>query len=404
MRLSLAILALALLSAQAPPAASVEDEAAHAERIRAEAEARAAHLQRATRRFVELGYDLEQGLAEVESLAMGDEYDASLALSDVMLAPNPFARWRQERRDEESKLDTVLEVVDPLFEGMGWLGQPAPHRAEIHYARGVLMMRRGKQDANGELRDRSEREYQAARALAGPGELRESAVYNMGVGLLEEAEGVRLEIPEVRQKLGLQPLPPTQPQVPPAMPGQGDDEPPDPIEVARGFYLGAREHFVERLRLDWRDEDTRANVELIQRRLKELDEIEQQREEQQQDEPQDQQSSDDSQDQDSEPSEDSDQQQDPSQEEPRENEDEGRPEEDEPSEEPEEPEEAEQPEEPQDEGERDAPKPPPEPEERLLTREEAQRLLERLEELEEEAEKIRLQLRDNRKVPVKRDW
>jgi len=44
----------------------------------------------------------------------------------------------------------------------------------------------------------------------------------------------------------------------------------------------AKEHLVERLRADWRDEDTRANLEWIQRRLAELEEIERQREEQQQ--------------------------------------------------------------------------------------------------------------------------
>ena len=367
-------------------------------------------LEAALLRASEFEGDLGEGIERVETLAMAGDYDTSLALSELLLAPNEFARWRQDARSADGKLNTILELVDPLFEGMGWLGAPEPHRAELHFARGVVLMRRGKQAADGSLRDESATEYLAARALAGPGELREDSVYNLGVGFLEEAEGVRLEIPEVREKLGLPALPPTQPPAPPqgapAAPPAPEEEPPDPLELARGFYLSAREHFVERLRLDWRDEDTRANVELIQRRLKELDEIERQREEQEQE----QESEENDPNQESEQSEDgenSDQQdeQDPDQqEEPQDSE----PEESENSEEEEEPAE-EKPEEPHEEegeseGEEKEPQQPAEPQERLLTREEVQRLLEQLEKIEEEAEKVEAQLRDKRKVPVRRDW
>ena len=47
---------------------------------------------------------------------------------------------------------------------------------------------------------------------------------------------------------------------------------------------------------------------------------------------------------------------------------------------------------------------PAEPSEEFLTREEVMRLLERLEDIEEEAEKVEAQLRDSRRRTVTRDW
>jgi Ca-activated chloride channel family protein len=191
----------------------------------------------------------------------------------------------------------------------------------------------------------------------------------------------------------------------PAAPGTGaqPEEPPDPLELARGFYERSLEHFVERLRIDWRDEDTAANVELIQRRLRELDEIEQQREEQEQQQEQEQEGEEpqENEEQDSDEQEESEQGE-PSEQDPNEQQ--------EPQDgEPEDPSEEEQQEpEPQDgEGEESAPPqdpPPGEPEERVLTREEVMRLLDQLEQIEQEAEKIQERLRDRNRVPVKRDW
>jgi len=346
------------------------------------------------------GGNLSDGLAEVAALTLADKYDESLVLSESLLAPSSFLAWRHQQKAGDTLLDPVLTFVEPGLDWLGLMGPPAAHRAEVHYARGVLLMRRGKVDADGALRDASASEYESARRLAGPGELRNASIYNLGVGWLEEAERVRLEIPEVRQKLGLPELPPTAPTTPAGPPADDAEEAPDPIEVARGFYLQGREHFTERLRIDWRDQDTRANVELIQRRLRELDEIEQQREEQEQE----QQDSEDEQD-DSEESEDGEESEEESEEEK-----EGDPsEEEQPQDEPGEEEQPEEPEEPEPgEGEEpeEAPATPPpgEPEERTLTREEVMRLLEQLKKIEAEGEKVQEQLRDRRRVPVKRDW
>lgn len=353
--------------------------------------------------------NLSEGIAEVAALTMEDKYDESLVLSERLLAPNVFLQWRRQQKEADSFAEPLLDLVDPGLDWLGLLGPPAEQRAEIHYARGVVLMRRGKADENGQLRDASGLEYQSSRSLAGAGELRNASVYNLGVGWLEEAERVRLEIPEIRQKLGLPELPAAAPS--PQDASTEEEEAPDPLEVARGFYVNAREHFVERLRLDWRDENTRANVELVQRRLRELDEIEKQREEQEQE--QDDEESEDSEDseeseesedeqeksEDQDESEESDEQENSEdQEEPSDEQDPENPEEEEP-EEPEEPDpgEGEEQEEPE-------PAKEGEPEERTLTREEVMRLLEQLKQIEEEAEKVQEQLRDKRRVKVKRDW
>jgi hypothetical protein len=231
----------------------------------------------------------------------------------------------------------------------------------------------------------------AARGLAGSSALGLDAAYDAGTFRLQRAEELRLAIPEVREKLELPPLaPPAQPQQPGAA-GEAD-----PIAVARQAYLAAREPLVERLRADWRDVDTRANLELAARRLRELDQIERQRREEQQEQQQQQQ------DQDQKPDPDRDQQksddakderqesdgekpQDQQQEEPDEKPQDRPPQEEEPDEKESEPGEA-------------------EPEERVLSKEEVLRLLDQLAEIEKQAEEVRAALRERRRTPVKRDW
>lgn len=355
---------------------------------------------------------LTSGLREVERLVLEDRYDEGLVLSQRLLSPNAFEAWKIQQERDESSLAAVVRRVQPALDAVGLSMVPEAHRAEVHYARGVLFMRRGKHEGDPSLREASEGEYRKAVALASEGELRRDAIYNIGVGNLEEAERVRLEIPEVRERLGLPPMPQAVP-VPPSAPGVGPQppisagpapgtEPPDPIEIARGFYTTALDEFVERLRLEWRDDDTQANVELIQRRLRELDEIEQQREEQEQ-EQQNQEQEGENQDQEGDPSEDSEDGEESEQnpEENPEDQQQGQPDDSSPEEQEQEPEPAEE----SEEGEPAEAEPPPgEPQERVLTREEVMRLLEQLEKIEEEAEEIQAQLRDRRRVPVKRDW
>lgn len=339
--------------------------------------------------------DLAEGLASMERLSADDQAAEAMAISETLLAPNGFTRWRRELEAEESRvIAPALGLADPLFERLGLNGYPEELRAEVLYARGLVQLAAGEREA-------AEGEFADARVGAGPGELRLCASYNRGTAALLEAEEWRAQIPEISG----QPAPPAAapgmpplPGLPGAGPGAGGDEPPDPLQVARGHYVRAREALVDRLRLDWRDADTRANVELIQRRLNELDEIERQREEQQQDQQQQDQQQD-SQDQ----QQDSQDQQDESEQEQSEQEPE-QPAESE-GEEPEPPdEEPQEGEEESSEPEEEAQPQEAEPQEVYLTREEVQRLLDRLREHEEEAEALRARLYQQNRRRVERDW
>lgn len=128
-------------------------------------------------------------------------------------------------------------------------------------------------------------DFQDAAALAGPGSARLDAIYDAGRVKLQDGERLRATIPEIAGDAagGAQPMlappgPGGLPGAPPTPGAPGQDAPQtDPLQAARTAYLAARELLVQRLRSDWRDADTRANLELVQRRLRELDEIERQR-------------------------------------------------------------------------------------------------------------------------------
>ena len=165
---------------------------------------------------------------------------------------------------------------------------------------------------------------------------------------------------------------------------------------ARKAYLLARGHFVERLTLDPEDPDTRANTELVIRRLRELDEIERAREEQeQQEEPQEgspegeQQENDEA--QEGEPEE--------SEGEPSGSEEESEPE---PSESEEQGEEGEP--SASEETELTEPAEERELEERVLTQEEMMRLLQAFQQYQEQGAELREQNRRVRRERVDRDW
>jgi hypothetical protein len=55
---------------------------------------------------------------------------------------------------------------------------------------------------------------------------------------------------------------------------KGQSTGPDTLPQTREEFQAAREALIARLRIDWRDEDSRANLEYVQRRLDELDRIE----------------------------------------------------------------------------------------------------------------------------------
>lgn len=400
-----------------------------------------------------------RALVGIAALGLGPlglvSQEAEPATPEVAPADHAAAIAEVVTRFEAGEWDATLVEATAALEVSG--RAPEWQRAELHYARGLAHLYRAIEagpasidpvslpqaarspGAPDEVRGvdwfAADAAFGSARALAGPGVLRRHAMYNLGVAHLLRGETWFATIPEVSGGAGVGPgtpgaLPPGMPGMPggPAAgspPGE-EGEAPDPLQEARAAYGSAKELLIERLREDWRDPDTRANLEWIQRRLRELDEIERQREEQEQDEEQDpnQDPSEDPSD-DSKPDPDAEEErEDSEQDDSSENEGEENPSERQPNDESQEPEpsgDEEQQQDPQDSEPQPEPTEPetaPRPEEgtgesvssdepppeRLLTKEEVMRLLDRLQELEEEGAALEAALRGSGQIPVERDW
>ena len=377
---------------------------------------------------------LRAGVEAMEAKADQGAFDEALLVSDRMLASSPAAKLRDRlNRWTDGMSDRMLGPLTSVLDVLGVSTLARSERAQIEYARGVVHLAAasaeaslGDEAAKGSL-SRAEDAWQRARA-AGPGPARADAIYNLGTLDLMAAEAVRATIPEIAGAAAGGPgaTPPGPP--PGATPAGGDEEAPDPLEVARGLYLAARTHYVERFRLgaeealDWE----RANSELVIRRLRELDDIERQREEQQQENEdgedgedgeegeQDKEKKDDSEkegedSESKEPGEEDSEEQEGEDSE-SESEEEGDPEGDKP-EEPEEEGEEEEGEEESDDGEtseeESAEEGEPkegEIEEKTMTAEEFQRLLEQNKDLQKKGEEIRRERRMRGKIPAKKDW
>lgn len=281
--------------------------------------------------------------------------------------------------------EAAQEAASDLTASVEFNAAPGPARAEAWFTIGVAQHRAEAPQAALDA-------FLSARDLAGGGRTRLGAMYNLGTILLEQAELVRATIPELAGN--------AQPAAPHAA-GAPDEEAPDPLELARAAYLGARGALLDRLRTEPEAGDTRANLELIVRRLRELDDIEQQREEQEQE----QEQQEDSEDQESEDSEDSEGEdsEDQESEESEDQESEPQDEEQEEDSEDEQPPEEEQQDE-DSEGESEEQPSPEEGEEELMTSEEIQRLMDRLREIEEQARAVQAMLRRREHVPVEKDW
>jgi hypothetical protein len=286
------------------------------------------------------------------------------------------------------------ELVAALLAKPDFEAQPELERAEALYAIGLVHGRAR------ELPEAVEHFHRAA-GLAGSGELGRAAAFNAATFLLQGAESLRAQIPEIREKLG---LPPLEPDPSAAAPGGAGEQAPDPLTLAREAYLYARKELATALRAERLAEDVRGNLELCVRRLRELDSIERQREEEQQEQQQqDQQDQQDQQkgenqqqdpSQESRPKDDSEQQEDPQQQDP------GQQQEQPPQEPEQEPgEQEEQQDEPSKEAQPDAAQ-----EERPLSPEEMQRLLQQLQQIDEKAKAVEAMLRERRRQPVKKDW
>jgi len=338
-----------------------------------------------------------EGMADVKRLASEQEFDAAFEITEALLAPSLLASWRASLEELTGGFsEHFAQTLEAPFVWLGMERLGSADRAEVRYAQGLLHVVSGVPEA-------ADESFELARVLAGPGQTRLDAVYNLGNIDFHVGEVLRAKIPEIA---GTQ----SQTQQVPPQPGAAPEEEPDPLPLARAAYTAAKDHFSERLRQDWRDADCRANVELVWKRLRELDEIERQREEeeqqqqdqQQQDQEQNQENEDEqqqeNQDQESEGSEDQKDQEQSEDEQQQEGEEEDSEEESDEEQEPQEEEASEEDE--QQEGEpREAP-----PEEKVLTQEEVQRLLEKMKELDEQGEEIRARIKGARRVPVKRDW
>lgn len=324
---------------------------------------------------------LAPGLERMEELSAKGETEEALAIGEALLRPDAFTSWRRDLELEGSTvIAPALDLAEPVLEWLGLTGRTAEQRAAVHYALGVALLA-------AEDPAKAKEAFGEARALAGRGGLRLDSAYNLGTVVLEEGEEAFARIPEVAAARGqAPPQPPSAPAVPAGPPGPGGAapaaEPEDPLQVARALYLEAKELLVDRLRLDWRDPDTRANVELVMRRLRQLDELQRQREQQKQD----QQQQDQDQDQ-----------------------DQGKPEDQQGQQDQQKPEDQKGEEEKQDQqppdqqrGEQDDQE--GEVQERYLTEEEVQRLLDMLERYEEEGKQVLEQRLQGQRRSTKRDW
>ena len=210
--------------------------------------------------FVLAGGTLAGGLAEMKQLSEAGKPDDALAAAERILAPGKFAKWREEATANPGWKRTLVEAAIRSSPRSA-LG-PVAARARVRPLRARSPSRAEKRGDAGEA-------FEKARALAGPGDLRLDSTYDLAWTALDEGENLRKQIPELGGTQPAAAMPPT-PGAPPA---------PDPLQLAKAAYLVARDRFVERLKADASDPDSRANVELAQKRLKELAEIEKQREE-----------------------------------------------------------------------------------------------------------------------------
>ncbi len=332
-----------------------------------------------------------EGMAQVIAQHDSEDYTQAIETCDQLLVATTYERMRSSLAETSGGLsDRVLAPVEGALHGIGLERFSVAERGQVCLARGLLSLREG--NLTGGLED-----LQAARRMGGGEATRFDAVYSLGTVHLGLGEAARQLIPEISG------VAPTQPPAPAPGAQSPAPEPPDPLVLARSAYGHARTHLIERLRLDWRDEDTRANMELVQRRLRELDEIERQREEQQQEgeDPAEQGPDPDAEQEDSSDSDsqggDS-QQSDP----PEEPESTDPSEDSEDSEDPEDPQDGSEGEDSQEqEGEQSQ---EGEIQEVQLTKEELDRLLRILQEHEEEGERLQELLSRRRRQNVERDW
>ncbi|MFT7677543.1 MAG: hypothetical protein ACI8QC_001521 [Planctomycetota bacterium] len=338
--------------------------------------------------------EFDAGFRTFQSLCAKGDLEEAESLAEVLRL-----RADQDQRTDWLENMAGSEKARLARRLMGGLGLGDAPRAPLGDDERAVLIRwtLGVARAESGAVQEAELDFEAVRA-GGHGELRLDGMYGLGWLGLSLAEILYESIPEVTGA-SLDPMSPGfQPQA-----AGGEDEP-DPLELAKKAFELSLEHFLERLALDWRDADTRANVELIQRRLRRIEEIEDKRKQEEgtdrsQEDPEEQDKqeddsqessgeqgapSDEEQDEDSDPkeSENSDEEQEGSEEDSEEENDDEAGEQDEDS-----------------GDEQDA-----ETQEVFLTEEEMKRLLETTQQHNQEGEEMRAKMKSKGRVPTERDW
>ena len=162
---------------------------------------------------------------------------------------------REGRGQEAGLLAKVL--IDRVAETTG----DEALQAELAYAGGVS------EDMAGQFALSAEA-FKTASVLAGPGKLRLDSLYNQAGMHIDLGERFYERVEEVKaEKMAIDMVKSSNP----------DKKEIDTLPQAREEFLTARETLISHLKLDWRDEDVRANIEFVQLRLDRLDDIESKR-------------------------------------------------------------------------------------------------------------------------------
>lgn len=359
-----ALLALALIAAQATPSSAPQA---------AQSDAPAA------KPLPEVA-DLDDGLRRMQELCAAKQYADARAIGDALLAPNRAQLARSEWEERHAWTRGVFAFCEPLLDLAGAGGLTAPERAEVRYAQGVVA------GESGDLKA-AEADFDTALALAGPGSLRLDAGYDRGAVALAAVEKVRLETTGA----------PAKPQA--AREG-------DPLAALEQMYLHAKDLLVQRLRADWHDADTRANLELIQRRLREIAEQKKEQEAQKEQQKQDKQDQKDSKDPEG--------QKDQQQKQEQQQSDSQQGDQQQGEQQPADPKDQKQSEQEQKDAQADPRQEAgkeasqasqgDERETRVLTREEMMRLLDQLEQIEKQGRTLQARLKDARRKKTDKDW
>ncbi|MEZ5980173.1 MAG: hypothetical protein R3F34_18440 [Planctomycetota bacterium] len=204
----------------------------------------------------------------------------------------------QEALDRALAIERGLEAADGVASSR-WTERD---RALLAYNAGLACAERALELVGAEpadpataqrLEDESEPRFVTARDLAGPSDLRLAASYAPGAVLAARGERILHDAVTMaalaRNGAAQGGAPGTGPAAGAVPFGEKSPER-QRLEESKRAFVRARDVLVERLRLDWRDDDTRANLEWVTRRLAEIRRIEeradQQEQEQQEQEPQ----------------------------------------------------------------------------------------------------------------------